>query len=536
MPSCLTLGFLSFLQRSFFVLGRSSFLLVGCFAFLLCIISSSYVSAPIPKVHDEFSYLLMADTFYHGRLANPPHPKHEYFETFHILQTPTYISKYPPAQGAIMALGRLLGGHPIVGVWLAMALMCASISWMLQIWIAPRWAFVCGVLIIFHPSVGVASYWAHSYWGGAVAAFASALFWGALWRTFRKPSLKHVSVMMCGLGILVNARPFEGALLFLSALGVFLFWASLSGGLLFFLGILKKIFFPSFVAGCLILLSMGYYNHSTTGNFSRMPHTEYERKFSTTNLFVWERSKEALPRHPDMKNPYRDPLLNFQGEWSFSKKAQAVFLAQKKVLLSTELFIVLFLCGGIFLFLKKRRQAVLFFVILFFSAGRMLCNYDQPHYWAPLLPIYCVLFAEGVIALKLLMRLSNLLLRGAYCVAVGLLLLLSIEQFGRALERQKWTNEHSWSRSREDLTRFIDKNYSKALILVSYHPQHSVHVEWVYNNADIDRSNVVFARDMGAEKNQEILDYFMDRNIFFLKVGENGWPEHFFLHRNALEK
>jgi hypothetical protein len=57
------------------------------------------------------------------------------------------------------------------------------------------------------------------------------------------------------------------------------------------------------------------------------------------------------------------------------------------------------------------------------------------------------------------------------------------------------------------------------LVLVVDPPPYG-HGEWVYNSADIDGSKVVWARDMGREKNQELLQYFRERQVWTVNVSE----------------
>jgi hypothetical protein len=144
---------------------------------------------PFPDIYDEFSHLLVADTLRHFRLANPAHPMHRFFETFFVLQQPTYSSIYPIGQGLSMAVGRMIFGHPWAGVLMSAAAFCALCYWMLRGWTTPGWALVGGVLAVIE--FGPLNKWMNSYWGGAFASAGGCLVFGAL------PRLRNGAPSVC---------------------------------------------------------------------------------------------------------------------------------------------------------------------------------------------------------------------------------------------------------------------------------------------------------------------------------------------------
>ena len=55
------------------------------------------------------------------------------------------------------------------------------------------------------------------------------------------------------------------------------------------------------------------------------------------------------------------------------------------------------------------------------------------------------------------------------------------------------------------------------LAIVRYNSGHSVFDDWVYNAADIDRSRVVWAREMDRSSNFDLLKYFRDRTAWLIE-------------------
>jgi len=89
-----------------------SMLLLALLPVVLRLALLAHHPVPSPDVYDEFGHLLQADTLRHFRLANPPHPLPQFFETFFVLQEPAYSSIYPVGQGLALAIGWAIFGLP----------------------------------------------------------------------------------------------------------------------------------------------------------------------------------------------------------------------------------------------------------------------------------------------------------------------------------------------------------------------------------------------------------------------------------------
>src|SRR5580658_4637796 len=189
-------------------------LAVGASALLLRLALLPLCPIPNPFIPNDFSFLLAADTFASGRLTNPTPTMWTHFESIHITMKPTYMSMYFPAQGLVLAAGRVLLGHPWYGLLCASALMCAAICWMLQAWLPPSWALLGGMLAVIH--LGLFSYWINTFHaGGSIAALGGALVLGGLPRFKRRPAFRYALLMAVGIAIMFTTRPFESMLLFL---------------------------------------------------------------------------------------------------------------------------------------------------------------------------------------------------------------------------------------------------------------------------------------------------------------------------------
>ena len=473
---------------------------------------------PVPGIHDEYSYLLMGDTFAHGRLANPPHPMWLSFETFHVNWFPTYSSIYPPAQGALLAIGQLLG-TPWIGVLLSTAAMCSAIAWMLQAWMPSRWAFLGGVLAAI--KFGVASYWMNSYWGGAAAAIGGALVLGALGRISRRASAWNGVVLGLGVAILANSRPYEGMLFCIPAAAWFIWWlattrkpasahsaAPLSARIKVLVSVLSVLTAAS--------AFMGYYNWRLTGNALLMPHALRTRTYHSSVLFLWEESRPPLRYN---NRQFEDFYNGWERENYRHKWGDVSRVSLEKIKRGGHTFFwwgVVLLAPGVPFVLRDKKMRLLLATIFIGALGIFAVIWSFAHYAAPFTCVIVALLVQSIRHLRTI-TVANWPL-GRWLSRATILLLFIETAFYVSLHQcdpLAWTCQGDPSRAA--IQNRLSHEPGKHLIVVRYEPDHNIHDEWVYNGADINTAKVLWARELDELHNAKLLAYFKDRTAWLVE-------------------
>ena len=472
---------------------------------------------PVPGIHDEYSYLLMGDTFAHGRLANPPHPMWLSFETFHVNWFPTYSSIYPPAQGAVLAIGQLLGS-PWIGVLLSTAAMCSSIAWMLQAWLPSRWALLGGLLAAI--KFGVASYWMNSYWGGAAAAIGGALMLGALARISKHPTARNGVVLGSGVAILANSRPYEGLLFCIPAAAWFIWWLAAKNQVSTHSATSPSARIKVLVSILIVVTAaaafMGYYNRRLTGNALLMPHTLRTRTYHSAALFLWEHSRPPLhynnQQFEDFYNGWERE--NYRNTWKDVWR-----VSNEKINRGGHTFFwwgVILLAPGVPFVLRDKKMRLLLAAIFIGALGVFAVTWSFAHYAAPFTCVIVALLVQSIRHLRTIKVANWPLGRWLSRAAIFLLIIETISYPARhQCDPLAWTCQGDPSRAA--IQNQLSHQPGKHLVIVRYEPDHNIHDEWVYNGADIDTAKVLWARELDDLQNTKLLNYFKDRTAWLVE-------------------
>jgi hypothetical protein len=470
--------------------------------------------APKPSIYDEFSYLLQADTFAHGRLTNKPHPLWQFFETVYVLQQPTYDSKYPPGQGLIMAAGQLATGSAWAGVWFSCGLLAAALCWALQGWLSPGWALL-GTLIGL--DLCIFSYWMNSYWGGAVAGIGGALIIGAYGRIVRHRTAGYLPwIFGAGAVLLLLTRPYEGFLL-AAPTSIALWFAAKNRRLQIWLPVVALL-----VGG---LAWTAFYDYRVTGHPLRMPYQEYFEQYeSFPPLIVLPVQHTKALRHFDLEFLNR-VWAHDTDAIARSARLPAIRLGDlyrtAATVFGDPLWLALFLgCAPIWLFARRMRLLVMLTGVLI--AGAMLEMIFYTHYAAPFTAVLLILLVQSLRYARMWM--SRNLPGGKQGASLAIAILcFSVVAIG-FLSR----GVHVWKSDTPDRRQAVNSRKSSLennlvtehpgqhVIFVRYTGTHSPHEEWIYNLADIDSQAVIWAQDMGDE-NKRLMAYYSDRTFWMFE-------------------
>jgi hypothetical protein len=177
---------------------------------------------------------------------------------------------------------------------------------------------------------------------------------------------------------------------------------------------------------------------------------------------------------------------------------------------------------------RDRRLRFLIVTGAVFGIGLSVNAWLFPHYAAPLT---CVMYAVLLQA----MRHLRVWRPGTRPVGLALvrtlpmvcLMLAGLRLFAQPLGLDvprwpaMWYGTEPLGLPRAQVAAELERYPGSQLAIVRYAPHHAPFDDWVYNAADIDKSKVVWARELESGDSRDLLKYFAGRRAWLVEPDEN---------------
>jgi len=297
------------------------------------------------------------------------------------------------------------------------------------------------------------------------------------------------------------------------------------------------------LTGC----AMGYYFWRTTGNPLKAPYMINESAYNPAPYFPWQ-SPKPLPvyRHDVFRTYYLGaPLAHYEQTRTIEGVACVlanVPMTTGTLYLGVVLTLPLLMALGTVPYGFSWRNINPDTRFLLVVCGALMAGSTVAIKGAWFLPHYAAPITSAILALvlKAMRRVRDLEWSGraagvfiTRAVPLICLLLLALRAGAGPLHIPlpgvwpaggipSWCSPGHHNMARASTLKRLSQYPGSQLVIVRYAPDHEIcYHEFVYNEADVDRAKVVWARDMGVAKNAELINYFKDRHVWLLEPDED---------------
>jgi hypothetical protein len=271
---------------------------------------------------------------------------------------------------------------------------------------------------------------------------------------------------------------------------------------------------------------MAHYNQRVFGSALTLPYQVNRATYASAPVFLWQSPQPA----PEYRNKVMHDFYQIweMGDFRFARTRHGVvnITVQKLAIAGLFFFGVALLVPLAMLprLFRDRRVRYLLVAGVVFGIGLSGNAWFFPHYAAP--------FTAGIYVLLLqCMRHLRQCRPGGQPIGLALVrnlplvclmlagLRIYTEPLGLSIHRwpSMWYGTEPLGLPRAKVAAQLETMPGQQLAIVRYTPEHAPFDDWVYNAADIDASKVVWARELYATNNSELLRYFRDRRVWLVE-------------------